>query len=313
LETHGTRRDDAGAAGLAAIGCHRTSELKERNARHRGGCRGHAHARGVRVALLADKTRSTDRRRSKEIAATRASHAGETPARRRARQALTASARRATSAAGTQRVAPARPDAEGARRWTARQRALGTHADADVDAHPVQTGVVRAAISVVAVGIRLARLLGQRGGRTGGRYGTGDGRWVRPAAKDEGLGRVPECGREPNVFPLPHRHADEVIGARDFAAYPDGERADAITLLVGITADGPATPDHAARKWRCDALTAGDPDDPGRRYGRSEKRGDNEKRRERPGVHGRAPSRRAWDPHSTASWAPARDEERYSG
>src|SRR2546426_3812328 len=140
--------------------------------------------------------------------------------------------------------------------------------------------VVRAAISVVAVGIRQAHLLGQRGRRAGGRHGTGDGRWVRPAAKDEGLGRSPECGREPNVFPLPHRHADEVIGARDFAAYPDGERADAITLLVGIAADGPATPDHAARKWRCDALTPGEPDDPGRPHSPGGKRGGHEKRRE---------------------------------
>src|SRR2546422_4773202 len=53
--------------------------------------------------------------------------------------------------------------------------------------------------------------------------------------------------RSPDLLPLPHPHADEVIGTR-LAAHPNGERADTITLLVGIAADRPAAPDHAARK-----------------------------------------------------------------
>ena len=54
----------------------------------------------------------------------------------------------------------------------------------------------------------------------------------------------------------------------------------------------PAAPGHAAGKGRYDAVSTGESDDPGSRYGWSEECGNNEKRRERPGVHGRPSSRR---------------------
>jgi len=165
LETHGTGSDDAGTARLTAVGGHRAPRLEEGNARHGGGRGGHAHAGRIGVGLLTDETRSADRRRNKEIAAARAAHAGDTPACRRARQALTARARWAGPPTGAGSVAPARPDAEGSRPWTARQCPFGTQADADVDARSVHARIVRAAVPIVAVSVRLTHLTGQSGSR----------------------------------------------------------------------------------------------------------------------------------------------------
>ncbi len=55
----------------------------------------------------------------------------------------------------------------------------------------------------------------------------------------------------------------------------------------------PGRTSHAARERRYDAVTAGESDDPGSRYGWGEECGNNEKRRERPGVHGVPPRGRA--------------------
>jgi len=56
-----------------------------------------------------------------------------------------------------------------------------------------------------------------------------------------------------------------VIEARHLAAHTNGNRAGAVTLLVGITTDGPAASGDAAREGRHDPVAAGETDDSGRR------------------------------------------------
>src|SRR5437016_3470129 len=79
----------------------------------RGG--GHAHARNVRVAVLADEARGAHRRRSQDVSATGSPETRDASARRPTWDGLARGVRRTEATARARDITTARPDAEGGR------------------------------------------------------------------------------------------------------------------------------------------------------------------------------------------------------